>query len=91
MEPRTAEELGTKLQLLRPLLQTERGQSFLDLFDEFVRECEFGLALQVVCDYSLQPDSPKVSKSVVDQIRRLHAAMKIDDRCVEQLQNQKMA
>ena len=91
MERCATEELQAQLQSLRPMLVTERGHSFLDLFDEFMQQHEFGLALHAVCDYILQPDSPRVSKRTVDQIHRLHAAMKIEDQCVEELQNQKLA
>jgi hypothetical protein len=89
MDQRATQELQGQLQSLRQVLQTERGQSFLDLFDEFMQQREFGLALHAVCDFILGPGSPPVSKSTVEQIRRLHAAMKIDDRCIEELQNQK--
>jgi hypothetical protein len=86
MKEAVREELRTHLRSLRPLLLNEPGCSFLDLFDEFLQEHEFGLALHVVCDFILQPDSPKVSKATVDQIQRLHTEMEIDDRCVEELQ-----
>jgi hypothetical protein len=90
MERSATEELQTQLQSLRMLLADERGHSFLDLFDEFMQQREFGLALHAVCDYLLQSDSPRVSKLTVEQIHRLHNAMKIDDQCVEDLQNQKL-
>jgi hypothetical protein len=90
MKEAIREELRTQLQFLRPLLLNEPGHSCLDLFDEFLQEQEFGLALHVVCDLILQPDSPGVSKATVDQIQRLHAAMEIDDRCVEELQKKLM-
>ena len=73
------------------MLLTGRDHSFLDLFDEFMQQHEFGLALHVVCDFILDPDSPPANKSTVDQIQGLHIAMKIDDRCVEELQNHKLA
>jgi hypothetical protein len=91
MEEGAMKELQAQLQALRPVLLTEHGHSFLDLFDEFMQQREFGLALHAVCDFILDPDSPRVSKSILDQIQRLHAAMRIDDRCVEELQTQKLA
>jgi hypothetical protein len=91
MERSATEELQAQLQSLRPILVTESGHSFLDLFDEFMQQHELGLALHAVCDYILRPDSPRVSQSSVDQIHLLHAAMKIEDQCVEELQNQKLA
>jgi hypothetical protein len=91
MEETTMRDLQEGLQALRPILLGERGHSFLDLFDEFVEQREFGLALHALCDFMLDPDSPRVSKSILDQIRRLHALMKIDDHCVEELESQKLA
>jgi hypothetical protein len=84
-------ELVIQLQSLRPIMLTDHSHSFLDLFDEFMREQEFELALHVVCDYILEPNSPNVTKSTVEQIRRLHTAMEIADSCVEKLQNSKSA
>jgi hypothetical protein len=70
---------------------SQGGHSFLDLFDEFMQQREFGLALHAVCDFILEPDSPRVSRSILDQIQHLHAAMGIDDGCIEELQAQKLA
>ena len=86
MKEDVSKELRTQLQSLRPLLLADRGRFFLDLFDNLMQETEFAVALDVLCEFILQPASPKVSKTTVDQIQRLHAAMKIDDRCVEELQ-----
>jgi hypothetical protein len=86
MKDAVSRELRSQLQLLRPLLLAEPGHSFLDLFDELMQEGKFGVALDVLCDFVLRPGSPKVSKTTVDQIQRLHAAIGIDDRCVKELQ-----
>ena len=91
MEPYTSNGVAAQLQSLRLILLTERGHSFLDLFDEFMREQEFELALHVVCDYILEPDCLTVSNATVEQIRRLHTEMEIVDDCVEDLQNRKSA
>ena len=41
-----------RLASLRPLLADSRdAQKYLRLFDEFIRECEFGLALATLCDF----------------------------------------
>ena len=37
MEPYTTKGMVAQLQSLRPILLTEHGHSFLDLFDEFMR------------------------------------------------------
>jgi hypothetical protein len=91
MEENAMQELQTQLQALRPLLLTRHDHSFLDFFDEFMKHREFGLALHAVCDFILDKSSPRVTKSVVDQIQHLHITMGIDDGCVEALQSQKLA
>ena len=91
MEPYTSKGVAAQLQSLRPMLLTEHGHSFLDLFDEFMREQEFELALHVVCDYILEPNFLIVSNATVEQILRLHTEMEIVDDCVEDLQNRKLA
>jgi len=85
MKEAVREEMRVQLRPLRPLLLTERGHSFVDLFDEFLEQHEFELALHLVCEFILDSHASKVDKSTVDQIERLHTAMKIDDRCVEEL------
>jgi hypothetical protein len=84
------EELQAELLLLRQELLVETAQSFVNLFDEFMNEGEFGLALHVVCDFLLEPDFPRVTESTLDRIQRLHTAMKLDDSCVQDLQDRKL-
>ena len=44
--------LRIRLASLRPLLADSSGaQKYLRLFDEFIREYEFGLALATLCDF----------------------------------------
>jgi hypothetical protein len=80
-------ELHVQLQSLRPVLLAEPNRSFLDLFDEFVEQHEFELALHLVCDFIFDSDSPQASKSIVDQIQHLHSTMKIDDGSVQKLRS----
>ena len=91
MEENAMQQVEAQLQALRPVLLTKRNHSFLDFFDEFMQQREFGLALHAVCDCILEPDSPRVSRSILDQIQQLHAAMGIVDGCIEELQAQKLA
>jgi hypothetical protein len=91
MKAAVRKELQGQLQNLRPVLLTARDRSLLELFDEFVGQDEFELALHVVCDFIVDSDSPQVSKSVLDQIQNLHSAMKIDDGCVQILQRRRPA
>jgi hypothetical protein len=83
-------ELQAELFLLRQELLVETAHSFISLFDEFMKEGEFGLALHAVCDFLLEPGSPRVTKSTLDRIQHLHTAMKVDDSCVQMLQERKL-
>jgi hypothetical protein len=52
---------------------------------------EFGLALNAFCDCVLEQGAPPVTTTIVDQIQLLHAAMKMNDSCVEQLRKKIVA
>jgi hypothetical protein len=58
---------------------------YLALFDEFLNEHEFGLALENLCDFLLEPGTSVVADSVLEQIRRLHDLMGVADSCVDDL------
>jgi hypothetical protein len=79
--------MQSQLKNLRSVLVTERSRAFLGLFDEFVEHDEFEVALHTLCDFVLESDSSPVATTIVDQIQHLHATMKINDSCVEQLRN----
>src|SRR5579863_2433795 len=49
------EQVKEKLAQLRAMLSTGSGFNSWEVFDEFVREHEWGLALHVVCVYLLEP------------------------------------
>jgi hypothetical protein len=53
MEAAVRKELQVQLQSLRPVLLAGPDRSFPNLFDEFVPQREFELALHVVCDFIL--------------------------------------
>ena len=75
----------TRLQNLRHLIShSETAQGYLDLFDEFVREYEFALALETLCDFLVEAGSP-VEPAVLVQIDDLHKLMKVQDTCVDKL------
>ena len=78
------QEVVQKLASLRPVLSTG-GDDLNQLFDEFVREHEWGLALHLVCDYLLEPKSQAAPTAVIRQIETLHEAMGIVDACVADL------
>lgn len=90
VDAEAAKQMQIKLAPLRFELLGERARPFLDLFDEFVREGEFELALHAVCDSLPDQRSAPVDKSTIDLIRHLHAVMNIEDNCVVELLDQKV-
>lgn len=89
MRERTARDLQGRLIALRPSFIGEKADRPRDLFDEFVREWEFELALHAVCDFVLDNAFPITSETILNEIQSLHALMRIDDDCVEKLKNRK--
>lgn len=69
-----------------PIWWASRTQAAnLDLFDEFVRECELGLALDSVCDYLIEPGTPRPEIAVMERIQALYLSINLDDDCVDRL------
>ena len=83
-QPAWRQEMTRKLAGLRPVLSTG-GDELNQLFDEFVRENEWELALHLVCDYLLEPTSQRAPMEVIQQIETLHEAMGIVDSCMADL------
>ena len=84
------ENANTEMELesLRGILSGTGDHALLDLFDEFMAQREFGLALHVVCDFILDSKSLVISDSVISDIERLHKNMDLEDTCVEELRSQ---
>ncbi len=82
-------EIESQLKSLRGLL-TDKGGVFLDTFDEFMEQREFGLALHVVCDFLLQSDAPSLSEDLHVRIHQLHTAMGMDDSRIRELSARKV-
>jgi hypothetical protein len=74
-----------RLASLRAVLSTGNGTNSLELFDEFVQQHEWELALHVVCDHLLEPTAQAAPSGVIQQIKSLHEAMGIQDTCVADL------
>ena len=80
------QDLRNSVNELRSILaEGPGGDRYLTLFDEFVRECEIGLALHNICDYLLDPGRPAGSPGTIERIRKLHEVMEIHDDCLERL------
>jgi hypothetical protein len=78
-------ELSNRILQLRSLLSGARDQTF-EIFDEFLREHEFDLALHVVCDFLIASPTVCLSSAVFNEIRDLHKQMGIEDRCISDLE-----
>lgn len=78
-------ELKAQLENLKNVHPEGLGPKASGLFDEFIREHEFGLALHVICDHLLGSVTQPTSTTLVQKIQALHEAMKIEDNCVADL------
>ena len=77
--------MKAKLSPLRTVLSTGGDVKWSELFDEFVEQHEWELALHAVCDYLLEPTTLAPPAAVIQQIQILHEAMRIEDTCVADL------
>ena len=80
------EEIWERVKKLRPVLSGgQNAGGYLNLFDEFVRECELDLALHCVCDYLLERATPKLDRTTAEEVCSIHLAMELQDDCTERL------
>jgi|SRR5208282_821629 len=79
------EAMKAKLLPLRAVLPTGGDVKWSEIFDEFVEQHEWELALHAVCDCLLEPKSHAAPAAVIRQIETLHEAMGIVDACVADL------
>lgn len=63
--------------------------TFRALFDDFLANREFGLALNVLCDFLLEPDVPPLSESEFNEIALLHTLMEVQDDCLVRLRDKR--
>ena len=67
------------------VVSTEWNPDASAVFDEFIREHEWELALHVVCDYLLEPATPAAAPELIAKIQNLHEIMGLEDSCVTDL------
>jgi len=85
-------DLTIELQPLRTLFPpSEAGITAARYFDEFLSVNELGLALHVVSDFLLEPDSPPASRELQAKLQSLHSKMEIVDDCVSRLRQKAIA
>ncbi len=83
-------DLRTRLETLRPIFSSGgKGETFCALFDEFLENRELGLALEVLCDFLLEPDVPPPSETEFNKIAALHAIMEVQDNCLSRLRDKR--
>ena len=79
------ERMEATLNKLRPVLVENEvpavATGYLRLFDEFMEHREYGLAVDAICDFVLEPDYTPLSPELVNELISLHIAMEIDDDC----------
>jgi hypothetical protein len=79
-------ELRTRLRALRPIFPSGgRGETYCLLFDKFLENREFGLALDVLCDFLLEADVPPPTETEFNQIAVLHTLMEVQNDCLLRL------
>ena len=80
-------ELSSRLQVLRPLLLRQERAACLNWFDEYLEHNELGLALDVLCEYLLEPGAPRVTEAELGQLEALFSIMGVQNRpCIAALQ-----
>ncbi len=88
MQRKKIELLRSRITELRPILaDRDDASGYLSLFDEFVLECELGLALQCVCDYLNEPHVPAPDAATIERLEELHSTMEMGDDCVDLLRS----
>jgi len=80
----------TRLESLRAVFSAGiKAEVYSALFDDFLSNREFGLALEVLCDFLLEPDVRPVSELELNEIASLHALMEVEDQCFLRLRNKR--
>ena len=82
--------LTARLQPLRAIFSAgTKAQVYSSLFDEFLSQREFGLALEALCDYLLEPTVRPVNELELKEIASLHVLMEVEDQCLLRLRQKR--
>jgi hypothetical protein len=73
------------LDLRNSLPELRQREKYLQLIDEFIREDEFGLALESICDFLLEPEVAPPGSATIAQVEALHRLMGVEDVCLDKL------
>jgi hypothetical protein len=66
-----------------------KAEVYSVLFDDFLSHREFGLALEVLCDFLLEPSVRPVSEVELNEIASLHSLMEVEDQCFLRLRKKR--
>src|SRR5262249_36647364 len=81
-----------RLKAVRYLLERSlHPTAYLQLFDEYLEANELELALNVLCDFLLEPTAPAVTESELNELSLIHSMMELDDEDVELLRRKRNA
>jgi hypothetical protein len=88
---------GQRYAILKPRMESLRqvfpegslGETYCALFDEFLANGELGLALEVLCDFLLEPSVRRVNETELNEIATLHALMEVEDQCFLRLREKR--
>jgi hypothetical protein len=82
--------LRTRLQSLRAIFSSgASGETYRALFDDFLAKNEFGLALDILCDFLLDPETRPVTETELKDIVGLRVLMEVDDQYFLRLQDKR--
>ena len=82
--------LKTRLEGLRAAFSSGiKAETYSALFDKFLSQQEFGLALEVLCDFLLEPNVRPVGDVELNEIASLHALMEVEDQCFLRLRKKR--
>ena len=82
--------LRTRLAALRPTFSSNgRGETYRALFDDFLARNEFGLALDVLCDFLLDSNVPPLSGTEFNEIALLHTLMEVQNDSLLRLRDKR--
>jgi len=82
--------LKARLQSLRAVFSGGiKAEVYSALLEDFLPNREYGLALEVLCDFLLEPNVRPVSESELYEIASLHALMEVQDQCFLRLRQKR--
>lgn len=85
-------ELRKRLEALRYIFPSgARGETYSCLYDDFIENREFGLAVDVLCDFLLESESPPPSENEFHAIAELHALMELGNSTLLRLRDKRQS